>query len=168
MDVITANLSSVWYVVSFLLVIIGVAGSFLPVIPGPLVSWLGLLTLQLATPIPENFYILGITFVLTLVLTIADYVIPYFSSKKYGGSKFGGYGASIGLVVGLFVPFPLAIILCAFIGSFIGEMINKSDPHRAFKAAIGSFIGIMATNILKFLVCLGFLMLMIYQVISFA
>lgn len=168
MDVIISNLSSIWYVVSFLLVIIGVAGSFLPVIPGPLVSWLGLLTLQLATPIPENFYILGITFGLTLVLTIADYVIPYFSSKKYGGSKFGGYGASIGLVVGIFVPFPLAIILCAFIGSFIGEMINKSDPHQAFKAAIGSFIGIMATNILKFLVCLGFLILMIYQVVSFA
>ena len=82
MDLWVSNLNSIWYVVSFIMVFIGIAGSFLPVIPGPFVSWLGLLVLQLATPIAENYYILGITFVLSLALIVADYIIPYLSSKN--------------------------------------------------------------------------------------
>ena len=166
MDLWVSNLNSIWYVASFVLVILGIAGSFLPVIPGPFVSWLGLLVLQLATPIAENYYILGITFVLSLALILADYIIPYLSSKKYGGSKYGGIGASAGLVVGIFVPIPFAILVCAFLGAFIGEMIYNPDYHIAYKAAIGSFIGVIATDLLKVLVCVGFLIIMIYQVVT--
>ena len=162
-----SNLESIWYVVSFILVIIGIAGSFLPVVPGPFVSWLGLLILQLATPIAENYYILGITFFLSLALIIADYIIPYISSKKYGGSKYGGIGASAGLVIGIFVPVPFAILICAFLGAFIGEMIYKPDYNIAYKAAIGSFIGVIATDLLKFLLSIGFLIIMIYQIVTF-
>ena len=167
MDFWVSNLDSIWYVVSFILVIIGIAGSFLPVIPGPFVSWLGLLVLQLATPIAENYYILGITFVLSLALIVADYIIPYLSSKKYGGSKYGGIGASAGLIIGIFVPVPFAILICAFLGAFIGEMIYKPDHHIAYKAAIGSFIGVIATDLIKFLVSLGFLIIMVYQIVTF-
>ena len=164
LEIWASNLDSIWYVLSFILVMTGAAGSFLPVIPGPLVSWLGILTLQLATPVPENYYILGITFVLSLSLIVADYIIPYLSSKKYGGSKYGGIGASAGLLIGLFVPVPFAILICAFIGAFVGELIYKPDYQIAYKAAIGSFLGVIATDILKFLVCIGFLIIMIYQI----
>ena len=167
MDLWAIHLDSIWYVVSFILVIIGIGGSFLPVIPGPFVSWLGLLVLQLATPIAENYYILGITLLLSLALIIADYIIPYLSSKKYGGSKYGGFGASAGLVIGFFVPIPFAILICAFLGAFLGEMIYKPDYQVAYKAAIGSFLGVIATDLLKFLVCIGFLIIMIYQIVSF-
>ena len=167
MDLWAIHLDSIWYVVSFILVIIGIGGSFLPVIPGPFVSWLGLLVLQLATPIAENYYILGITLVLSLALIIADYIIPYLSSKKYGGSKYGGFGASAGLVIVFFVPIPFAILICAFLGAFLGEMIYKPDYQVAYKAAIGSFLGVIATDLLKFLVCIGFLIIMIYQIVSF-
>ena len=167
MEIWVSNLSSIWYIVSFVLVFIGIAGSFLPVIPGPLVSWLGLFVLGLATPIPENYYILGITFALSLALIIADHIIPYVSSKKYGGSKYGGIGASLGLVIGIFVPVPFAILICAFLGAFLGEMTYKPDYQVAYKAAIGSFIGVIAADLLKLLVSLGFLLLMIYQVFTY-
>jgi len=166
MELLATNLDFVWYVISFILVLTGIAGSFLPVIPGPLVSWIGLLTLQIATPITKNYYILGITLILTIALSIADYVVPYLSSKKYGGSKYGGLGASLGLVVGIFVPFPFAILICAFLGAFLGEMIYQPDFNIALRAAIGSFIGIMATNVLKFIVCTTYMIIMIYQLVS--
>lgn len=167
MEIWATNLDSIWYVVSFIVVLVGIAGSFLPVIPGPIVSWLGILILQLATPIPENYYILGISFVLSVALMIADYIIPYLSSKRYGGSKYGGIGASVGLIIGIFVPIPLAILICAFLGAFIGEMFYEPDHRKAYKAALGSFVGIMATNVLKFIVCFGFLIIMIYQVVTY-
>ena len=167
MEIWVTDLSSIWYVVSFIVAVVGIAGSFLPVIPGPFVSWLGILILQFATPIPENYYILGITLVLSIALMIADYVIPYLSSKKYGGSKYGGIGASLGLVIGVFVPFPLAILICAFLGAFIGEMLYKPDHRQAYRAAVGSFLGVIATDILKFLVSLAFLIIMIYQVVTY-
>ena len=167
MDIWMAGLSSIWYGVGFIIALVGLAGSFLPVIPGPLVSWSGILILQLATPVPVNYYILSITLIVSIALMIADYVIPYLSSKKYGGSKYGGIGASLGLVIGIFVPFPLAILICAFLGAFIGEMLYKPDHRQAYKAAIGSFLGVIATDLLKFLVSLAFLIIMIYQVVAY-
>jgi hypothetical protein len=167
MDLWVNNMDSIWYVVSFILVFVGILGSFLPVIPGPFVSWIGLLILQLATPIAENYYMLGITLILSLSLIIADYIIPYLSSKKYGGSRYGGIGASTGLVFGIFIPVPFSILICAFVGAFTGEMIYKSNFQIAYKAAIGSFIGVIATDLLKFLISIGFLIIMIYQVVTF-
>ena len=166
LDFWISNLSSIWYILSFVVVVVGIAGSFLPVIPGPLVSWAGLLILQFATPVTENYYILGITLFLSLALVIADYIIPYLSSKKYGGSKYGGIGASAGLIIGIFVPIPFAILFCAFLGAFVGELIYKPDYQVAYKSAIGSFLGVIATDLLKFFVCLSFLIIMIYQVVT--
>lgn len=167
MDLWVNNMDSIWYVVSFILVFVGILGSFLPVIPGPFVSWIGLLILQLATPIAENYYMLGITLILSLSLIVADYIIPYLSSKKYGGSRYGGIGASTGLVIGIFIPVPFSILICAFVGAFTGEMIYNPNYQIAYKAAIGSFIGIIATDLLKFLISIGFLIIMIYQVVTF-
>ncbi|WP_310557379.1 DUF456 domain-containing protein [Flavobacterium sp.] len=139
-------------------VIAGVFGSFMPVLPGPSISWIGLLLLYLTTAIPNNYWVLGITLLVTIVITILDYVIPAKGTKKFGGSSYGVWGTNIGLIVGFFIPIPFGFVVGAFLGAFVGELIyDKQDKKRALKAATGSFLGFLASSFVKFVVCIIFL-----------
>jgi uncharacterized protein YqgC (DUF456 family) len=122
--------------------IIGIIGCLVPVLPGPPLSFLGLIFLHLSrfgqftTP---TLVTLG---VVTVVVTIMDYIVPVWGTKKFGGSKYGTRGATVGLIIGFFLG-PLGIILGPFIGAFVGEMIFKDDLSYAFKAGFGSLLGFL-------------------------
>ena len=147
-------------ILSLLFIVLGLIGSLLPVIPGPPLSWLGLLILHFNKAVEMNLTLIIITGIIALVIFLLDYIIPAIGTKKFGGSKSGMIGTSIGLVVGLLSPIPGGIILGPFLGAFIGEMLNKSDSKLAFKAAIGSFLGFLASTFIKFI--LGIIYLGIY------
>lgn len=141
-------------VFGFALMITGLLGSFLPALPGPPLSWLGLLLLYL-TPIPENYWVLGISLGATIAITVLDYVIPAQGTKRFGGSKYGVWGTNIGLIVGIFAPIPFAFVIGPFLGALIGELIyNSTDHTRALKAATGSFLGLLASTFVKFVFCM--------------
>ena len=112
-------------ILGFLLMLVGILGSFLPVLPGPPISWVGLLLLYLTKAVPDNWWILGITFIIAITITILDYVIPAMGTKRFGGSKAGMWGTIIGLLVAIFVPIfgPLGIIIWPFI-KFLWWIIN--------------------------------------------
>jgi uncharacterized protein YqgC (DUF456 family) len=149
----------------FVLMIVGVLGSFLPVLPGPPISWVGLLLLYLTKAVPVSYTVLGITLVIAIVVGILDYIIPAKGTKRFGGSKYGIWGTNIGLVVGILAPIPLGFIIGPFVGAFVGELINDStDSKKAFKAATGSFIGFLASTFMKFLVSMIFLGLFLVKV----
>ena len=153
--------------VGAVLMILGILGSFLPVLPGVPLSWVGLLLLYLAPSVPINYWVLGIAFILAAIIYALQLVIPAMGTKKYGGSKAGMWGATIGLVIGIFVPIPLGIIIGAFAGAFIGEIINKSDSKSALRAAYGSFIGLLASTFMELVVALGFLIFFSYKAWEF-
>ena len=138
------------------LIIGGIIGSFLPVIPGPPTGWLGLLCLHLTDAIATNWTFLGITLAVAIVITVADYIIPAISTKKFGGSKYGVWGSTIGLIVGL-VFTPIGMILGLFLGAFIGELIyDSTNTPKALKAALGSVLGFFFSTGIKFVVGLVF------------
>ena len=147
--------------------ILGILGSFLPVLPGVPLSWVGLLLLYLAPSVPINYWVLGIAFILAAIIYALQLVIPAMGTKKYGGSKAGMWGATIGMVIGIFVPIPLGIIIGAFAGAFIGEIINKSDSKSALRAAYGSFIGLLASTFMEMVVAVGFLIFFSYKAWEF-
>lgn len=146
-------------IIAALLVIIGMLGSFLPVLPGVPLSWIGLLLLHLTDPVPVNYLFLGITLVVTLLMIVLQYLIPALGSRYFGGSKRGMVGATVGLIVGIFIPIPFGIIIGAFGGAFIGEVLNKSESRTAIRAAFGSFIGLLASSFTEFLVTAIFFIL---------
>ncbi|MGB2153239.1 MAG: DUF456 family protein, partial [Flavobacteriaceae bacterium] len=82
------------FALSSALILLGIVGSFLPVLPGPLTSWLGLLLIHQHSGIPSNNTFLWITFGVALTVFLLDYIIPALGTKKFGGSKSGVYGAS--------------------------------------------------------------------------
>ena len=144
-------------ILGFCCMLIGILGSILPVLPGPGISWLGLVLLYFTNTVPANYWILGITLVLTLVISYLDYIIPAKGTKHFGGSKYGIWGTNIGLVLGIIMPIPFGFLIGPFLGAFIGELIYDSkNKKRAFRAATGSIIGFLASTFMQFLVCLLF------------
>ena len=134
--------------------VLGILGSFLPILPGPLTSWVGLLILHFTKAVSMNWTFLIITFCIALGIWILDYIIPAVGTKRFGGSKAGIIGTSLGLIVGLLSPIPGGIIIGPFLGALIGELINKSEFNKALKAALGSFLGFLASTFIKFLVAI--------------
>lgn len=149
--------------IGFACMIAGIFGSFLPVLPGPGLSWLGILLLYFTHAVPMNYWVLGVTLAVTIVVSVLDYLIPAKGTKKFGGSKYGIWGTNIGLIVGIFAPVPFGFIIGPFVGAFVGELIYDSKDHnRALKAATGSFIGFLASSFMKFVICMVFFGLFIW------
>jgi uncharacterized protein YqgC (DUF456 family) len=151
-------------IIGFLLMLLGILGSFLPVLPGPPVSWVGLLMLHLTKALPDDWWFLGITGVVALVIFTLDYIIPVIGTKKFGGTKAGMIGTTLGLVVGLLAPIPGGIIIGPFVGAFLGELSAKADNKTALKAAFGSFLGFLTGAFMKFVVAIIFIGLFIGKV----
>lgn len=157
-------------VLGLLFVLVGILGSFLPVLPGPPLSWLGLLMLYLTKSVPDNWWVLGISLFLTLLVTVLDYVVPAMGTKKFGGTKAGMWGTVIGLLVALFVPVfgPFGIIIWPFIGALVGELLNKANQKTALKAAFGSFLGFLTGTFMKLVLTVGFAIFYVYLAIKHA
>jgi len=143
----------------FILMLVGIIGSFLPILPGPPISWVGLLLLHFTSVIDMTWTFLGITLAIALLVFALDYVIPAIGTKKFGGTKAGVIGTTVGLVVALFFPIlgPFGIIIWPFIGALVGELLNKADKKTATKAAFGSFLGFLTGTFMKFLVAIVYL-----------
>jgi len=81
-----------------------------------------------------------------------DYILPVWATKKFGGSKRGVWGATIGLIIGIFFFPPIGLIVGPFVGAFIGEISSNQNQSKALNSAIGSFIGFLMGTGLKFAV----------------
>jgi uncharacterized protein YqgC (DUF456 family) len=152
-------------IVAALFMLLGIIGSMLPILPGPLTSWIGLLIFHLTDAVPMNWTFLGITLAIAILVWLLDYIIPALGTKKFGGSKAGMIGTTIGLLVAIFFPIfgVFGIIVWPFIGAYIGELLNKSNSDRALKAAFGSFLGFLTSTFIKFVVAVIYLGLFIVK-----
>tara|TARA_B100001029_G_scaffold76783_1_gene62754 strand:+ start:1214 stop:1714 length:501 start_codon:yes stop_codon:yes gene_type:complete len=144
-------------IIGVLLCLIGIIGSFVPIIPGPITSWMGLLLIYLTQAIPFEIQFLAITFTIAIIVSFMDYIIPIVGVKKLGGSKGGLIGASIGLIIGLIIMGPIGLFFGPFIGAISGEMINKKNFIESLKPALGSLIGILIGSGIKFCLSLIYL-----------
>tara|TARA_B100001094_G_scaffold27840_1_gene23176 strand:+ start:2100 stop:2618 length:519 start_codon:yes stop_codon:yes gene_type:complete len=138
-------------------ILLGIVGSFLPIIPGPMTSWIGLFTLSFVSYVSISTNFLVISFSIALLIFLLDIFIPIIGAKKFGGGKGSTYGASLGLLVGILFLGPFGLLIGPFLGAFLGELIvNKNNKKGALKAAMGSLIGFLSGVFLKFIIGLAF------------
>jgi uncharacterized protein YqgC (DUF456 family) len=132
----------IFLILGIILMVLGIIGCLVPVLPGPPLSFLGLILLHVTRfgHFPKNT--LMILAAIAVIVTILDYIVPVWGTKKFGGSKYGIRGATVGLIIGFFLG-PIGIVLGPFIGAFVGEMIFKDDLNYAFKAGFGSLLGFL-------------------------
>jgi uncharacterized protein len=129
-------------ILGILFMIVGIIGCLVPVLPGPPISFLGLIMLHLTRFghfTNSTLITLGI---IAVVVTILDYIVPIWGTRRFGGSKYGTRGATVGLIIGFFLG-PLGIIIGPLLGAFVGEMIFKDDIKYAVRAGFGSLLGFM-------------------------
>ena len=127
----------------------GIAGCIVPFLPGPPLAYGSLILLQISSYKPFSEKFLVIWALVTIFVVLADYYIPVWGTRKFGGTKSGVWGATIGLILGIFFFPPVGLIAGPFIGAFIGEMLNNQDSNKAFRSAIGSFVGFVAGTLMK-------------------
>lgn len=127
----------------------GLAGCILPVLPGPPISYAGLLLLHFTERYEFSGRFLIVWALITVAVTVLDYMIPVLGAKKYGASKAGIWGSIIGLFIGLFILPPFGIILGPFIGAVAGEYTAGKQSNEAFRAGFGSFMGFMGGILIK-------------------
>lgn len=139
-------------IIASLLIFLGIIGCIVPVLPGPPLSYVGFLILHFTRwgNIPFNLLLwLGIA---AAVVTILDYVLPIWATQRFGGTKRGVWGATLGLLVGLFLLPPYGIIVGPFLGAFLGELSARQEHQKALRSAFGSLIGFVLGTGLKFAV----------------
>jgi len=129
-------------ITGIILMIVGIIGCLAPVLPGPPLSYLGLILLHLSKFGSFSGTILIVLGIVTVVVTVLDYIVPVWGTRKFGGSKYGARGATVGLIIGIFLG-PLGIIIGPLIGAVVGELIFKDDLNYAIKAGFGSLLGFL-------------------------
>jgi len=137
--------------------LLGMVGCFLPVLPGPTLSYLGLLLLHWTEQIHFSTTSLLIWLLLVIVVQILDYISPVLGTKYAGGSKWGNRGCIIGTVAGLFVFPPWGILIGPFVGAVIGELISGKQSVDAVQAGLGAFLGFLFSVVAKESLCGYFL-----------
>lgn len=145
-------------VAAILLGILGMVGSVAPALPGPPLSWLGLLVLYFwgsgtnAAGDRMSLTVLGIWFGVTAAVTFLDYLLPGMLTKVTGGSRYASRGATIGMIAGIILT-PVGMIFGSILGAFIAELTygNKTAPE-ALKSSLGAFVGFMLGSGLKLIV----------------
>ena len=140
-------------IAGIILLLVAFAGCFLPVLPGPPLAFGALILLHFTTVTDVPSEVLWSMAGLALIVTILDYVVPVWGTRKFGGSKAGERGAIAGVIVGLFLG-PLGIIIGPFFGALAGELLSGTPGDKAFRSAIGSFIGFLLGVGLKLMVTL--------------
>lgn len=138
---------------SSLIFLIGLLGSLLPIVPGSLIVWLGVLIhrLWMGADGSVTWQIVIVTCVLMLIGQVADFFMGVWGARRFGASWKGALGAFAGALIGLFIPPPLFwLIVGPIAGAIIGELIAGRSFRDGGKAGVGTVIGGILAFALKF------------------
>lgn len=149
-------------VIAVIFGILGIVGCILPVIPGPPLSWVGMLLLYIADSSKVSTTSLIVWLVVAIVVTILDYIVPAYFTRITGGSKSAGRGSLIGLLVGIFFFPPWGMLVGAFLGAVLGEIfLEGKELRQSLKPAFGSLVGFLFSTGLKLIASITMMVLII-------
>lgn len=141
---------------AILLAILGIAGCIVPALPGTILSYGGLLCAYFASYSQMGAAVLWIWLAICIVVSVADYFLPAWMTKRFGGSRAGSIGATVGIFVGFFLLPPIGIILGPFLGAVVGELFNdRNDFAKALVVGCGSFLSFIVGTGIKLIASIG-------------
>lgn len=136
-------------IIAIILFIVGLLGTVLPILPGAILIYAGMLIYGFMT----GFATLDFTFFLIQGLVFAFiFVVDYWATaagtRRFGGSKQAGWGAAIGMIVGIFFG-PLGIVIGPFLGAVGAELLRKTELSLAIRVGFGTLVGLLGGTIIK-------------------
>jgi len=142
-------IETILIIIGLFIAVTGLIGCIIPAIPGPPLNFLALVILELAieNAFTSDFFIFWV--IITVVITVLDYVLPIMGAKVYKASSSGIWGSIIGMIIGiLFFP-PFGMILGLFVGAVLGELIAGKEEWRALKVGTVTFVASMLMILIK-------------------
>lgn len=136
-------------IIAIILVVLGIVGSVLPTVPGPFLSFIGLVLLFIERQNSVSVLSLIVFGIGMLVLVLMDYIAPLMGAKFSGATKRGVKAGLLGMLVGLIFFPPLGIFIGAFLGAVIGEAMGGKSPEDSLKAGVGTLLGNVANIVLQ-------------------
>ena len=138
-------------IIAFLLLLFGIFGAFFPVIPGPPLSFFGILLISYLTDFTHiTFDNLIYLAVIALLITFLDYWLQILSVKIFGGGKHSLIGVIVGLLFGLFIFPPFGVFLGPFFGAYLGALYETDFNFlSSLKIAFGAIVGFISGIIMK-------------------
>ncbi len=154
--------------ICIILLILGMVGTILPILPGLVLSLGGVLIYKFYTGSDLSMVYIWIFAFLTLVSIFLNYIIPAKTNRKYGGTRWGSVGSVIGTIAGmLFIPVPFGFLIGMFLGVFIGELLHDSkDRKKAVNSTKGAFIGFIYGTGFNFVVALAMFLVVLWDIIK--
>ena len=143
----------------WILLILGIAGAILPMVPGPILTAVALLLALMSGQINGALYWFFV--VSGIMIFLIDFFMPAYLTKKSGASNRASNGALIGMILSLFTG--PGLFLGAFIGAFIGEFSVTSDAAKSARASIYAVLGVFSGMAIKLFYTLAMLVLYISQ-----
>ncbi len=158
--------NSVIILISVVLLVVGLLGTILPVLPGLLLSLCGLLIYKFGTDADLPMAYIWIFSILTIISAVLNYVIPAKTNRKYGGTRWGSIGSIIGTIAGMFfIPVPFGFLIGMFLGVFVGELLHDSqDKKKAWNSTKGALIGFIYGAGFNFMVGLAMLLVVLINI----
>jgi uncharacterized protein YqgC (DUF456 family) len=135
----------IWWLFAIVLMAVGLIGTVLPVVPGTVIILAAALIHQvmLGTEKSLGWWNIAGLLLLTTLSYAVEFGAGYFGAKRFGATKWGAFGAMLGAVVGLFVPFP-GLIIGPIVGAVAGELLAGKRLVRAGRAGWGTLLGNLA------------------------
>lgn len=152
---------------AIILTALGIIGCVVPGLPGPLFSYLSLITLHFADEggvFSTQFLIIWL--VVIILISALDYVMPVYATKRFGGTRYGVIGGVIGLLIGIFLFPPFGIILGPLIGAIIGDLVAGKQFESALRSGLGSFIGFLAATTIKLAVSITIAVFLVINLVK--
>ena len=159
------------YFIGVLFIIVGYIGSVMPSLPGPPIALIAIYLVHF-TVNPFSTVGLVVLTILALVMAVADYFVPIMGTKKFGGSKAGVKGSTIGLILGVVLTFMtsgfgiILLLIGPFAGAYLGEKYAGNSHEMALKSGIGSFLGFLAGTFGKIIVVTIILLAYLYNIFT--
>jgi uncharacterized protein YqgC (DUF456 family) len=141
------------YILAALLIVIGIAGTIVPALPGVPVVFLGMVLAAWAGDFNQiGWLTLTVLGVLTALALLVDLLASLLGAKRVGASGWALFGAGLGTVVGLFFGIP-GLILGPFVGAVLGELIAGSTLRRSTIVGVGAWLGFVFGTLAKIALC---------------
>jgi uncharacterized protein len=156
------HMETLLIVLATLCLLAGLAGCVLPAIPGPPLSYAGMLLIQWAWQ-PFGTATLIVFAVITVSVTVLDYFIPVWGAKIFGATKYGIWGSIIGMLAGTFFS-PIGMIFGLLTGAILGDMYAGRNFSDAFKSGFGTFLGTVAGMFVKLTVSAIITFMVFYKI----
>ena len=137
------EMSILLWVLAAILVLVGMAGTILPALPGAPLVLIGLVLAAWADGFQKvGWFPLTVIGGLTILTLVVDFAATSLGAKRVGASWLAVAGAAVGTIAGLFFSLP-GLILGPFVGAVLGEYLARRNRDQAIKAGVGTWIGIM-------------------------